>query len=305
MRAAILLLSVMSGVMWGSAGVFVRVLSEWGMDSVTIVFTRVSIATLMMLVLILILDKGMLRFDRGDAWIFLLCAVSMLGLNAFYTVSVDNLSLSMAAVLLSLSPAFMLVMARLIFGERITSRKLVCMMTSIAGCIMVSGVLESGGSISPYGVFSGLVAAFFYALYGIISKRGAAEGYSTYTILFYCTLISTIVLVPFVNLETMARFASEDMGHLGFLILHAAFASFLPYMLYTISITRGEVGTSSILAACGEPVAATFFGLMFFSEALSPLMILGMAVAVASMAVMCTPSKEDMNRRRLAMSEED
>lgn len=292
MRSAILVLAILSGAMWGSAGVFVRILSDQDMDSTTIVFTRVSIAAVMMLALILVTDRGLLRFEPRDLWMFLACAVAMLGLNAFYTVSVDAVSLSLAAVLLSLSPVFMLIMARVAFGERITSLKLFCMASSIIGCVMVSGVLEGDGSVSPSGVAAGLAAAFFYALYGLASKRAAGRGYSTYTILFYCLLISTVALVPFCDLGRVAECASQGWGWVGFMVLHAAVASFLPYTLYTTAMAKGDAGTSSILAACGEPVAAAVFGLLVFSEVPSPLMALGMFVAIGSMAVLCAPRRE-------------
>ena len=293
MKPVLLLLPILSGVMWGAAGVFVRTLSDYGMDSTTIVFSRVSLATLMMLALILVADRKWLRFERRDTWIFIACAIAMLGLNAFYTVSVDALTLSLAAVLLSLSPVFMLVMAAFLFREKVTARKILCMLTSIVGCVLVSGLLESGSSLSATGIAAGLAAAFFYALYGILSKRSAARGYSTYTTLFYCLLISTLALLPFTDMGAFIGFAAEGAWGTGYLVLHAAMASFLPYILYTTAMARMEGGTASILAAAGEPTAAAIFGAMFFTEIPSPLMLLGMVLAIGSMALMCIPSESE------------
>ena len=291
--APLLLLPILSGVMWGAAGVFVRTLSDYGMDSATIVFSRVSLATLMMLALILLADRRWLRFDKHDLWLFVACAISMLALNAFYTVAVDAVTLSLAAVLLSLSPLFMLVLAALIFRERITLRTVTCKVVSNVGCVLVSGLVEGGSSLSVSGITAGLAAAFFYALYGILSKRSASKGYSTYTTLFYCLLISTLVLLPFSDLEIFADFATEGAWDAGYLVLHAAVASFLPYILYTTAMARMEGGTASILAAAGEPTAAAVFGAMFFTEIPSPLMLLGMVLAIGSMAVMCMPSEQE------------
>ena len=144
MRSALLILPILSGVMWGAAGIFVRTLSEYGFDGQTIAFSRVLIAMIMMLLLILATDRRMLSFRRHDIWLFILCAVSMTGLNVFYTIAADELSLSLAAVLLSLSPVFMVLIARVIFGEAITRRKVVCIAVSIVGCVLVSGYLENG-----------------------------------------------------------------------------------------------------------------------------------------------------------------
>lgn len=291
MRAALLALPILAGVLWGTVGVFVRWLSADGMDSYTIVFVRVLFSALMMLALILAADRKLLRLKPRDVWLMVACGLSMVGLNLFYTMSIDRMSLSFAAVLLSLSPVFMLLMAAVAFGERVTGRKTLCMAVSVAGCVLVSGVLEDGGDVSASGVAAGLAAAFFYALYGILSKRAGAGGYSTYTILFYGLVVSTVAMLPLADLGSVSSYVSGGIGNVAFLLLHSALATFLPYILYTTAMVRAEAGTSSLLAACGEPVAAAVFGLMLFSEVPSPAMVLGMVMAIGAMAVMCMPSK--------------
>ena len=216
-------------------------------------------------------------------------------LNVFYTIAADELSLSLAAVLLSLSPVFMVLIARVIFGETITRRKVVCIAVSIIGCILVSGFLESRSSISVFGVICGIAAAVFYAAYGIASKKASANGYSVYTTLFYCMLISMIILIPFSDIGMVVDYAGEGAWEIGFLILQAAVASFLPYILYSVAMSRLEAGTGSLLAACGEPVAAAVFGLLVFAEVPSPLMVIGMALAIGAMAAICMNPKRKGN----------
>ena len=292
-----LIMAVMSGVLWGSAGVFVRILGDWGMDGTTIVFSRVSVAVVMMAVLILATDRRLFRVKREDAWMFFLSAFSMVALNLFYTVSVGGASLSLAAVLLSMSPIFMLIMAKVMFGEAITLRKIGCMILAIAGCILVSGLLEGSDSVSIGGIASGIAAAFFYALYGIMSKRAASSGYGIYTILFYSLLISALVLLPFSSVAAVVDYGSESIGDALFIILQAAFSSVVPYIFYTIAVTRGDAGTGSLLAACGEPMAAAVFGLIFFIEIPSPLMVFGMFLAIVSISLMCYSRKDAESHR--------
>ena len=291
MRSALLLLPILSGVMWGASGIFVRDLSGFGMDNFTIVFAREIIAAAMVLAVILLLDRRLIRLRREDVWVFVACGLSMVGINIFYTVSVDRVSLSLATVLLGLFPVFMLAMARVIYGERITSRKLVCMFASVVGCILLSGVLERGSDVSASGIAAGLAASVCYAAYGIMSKRAGSDGYSTYTILFYSLLISSLVVLPFTDMGVIRDYASQDIWHSAYLVFQAAVGTFLPYVLYNSAISRIEVGTASILAACGEPTAAAVFGLVFFAEIPSPLMLAGMVMAIASISIMCMPSK--------------
>ncbi len=222
-KSPYLMMAVLSGVLWGSAGIFVRILGDWGMGGATIVFSRVLIAVFMIGALILATDRRMFRIEASDLWIFIVCALSMVFLNLFYTISVSGASLSLAAVLLSMSPVFMLLMARALFGERITRRKTGCMLLAIIGCILVSGLLENPGSVSAEGIGAGIAAAFFYAFYGIMSKRAASGGYSTYTILFYCILFSAIVLLPFSDLNAVVEYGSEGLGNIVFLVIQLDF----------------------------------------------------------------------------------
>lgn len=291
MRHLFFLVAIMSGVMWGSAGVFVRELSVAGMDSTTIVLSRVFPATIMMLLLILATDRSMLRIKRKDAVMFVVCGLCMLAVNVSYTKSAEVLSLSFAAVLLGLSPVFMLVLARVVFGERITSKKLFCMVAAVFGCVLVSGALEGSQTLSFVGAAIGLFGAFVYAAYGILTKRAASEGYSVFTTLFYCLLIVSIALIPISDTGLLVSYTTESWSNAGFILLHAAMASFLPFICYSVAMARVEAGPASILASCGEPTAAALFGLAIYAEVPSALMVLGMVIAIASMAVMCSPER--------------
>lgn len=94
------LLPVLSGIMWGSAGIFVRILTEYGMDSITIVESRVVPAVVILLGGLFIADKNLLKVKLRDIWIFLCTGVlSMLGLNLCYNEAIKELTLSLAAVL--------------------------------------------------------------------------------------------------------------------------------------------------------------------------------------------------------------
>lgn len=291
MKHLFFLVAILSGVMWGSAGVFVRELSAVGMSSTTIVLSRVLPATFMMLLLILATDRSMLRIKRKDAGMFVACGLSMLIVNVSYTISAETLSLSLAAVLLGLSPVFMLILARAVFGERITAKKVVCMVAAVFGCVLVSGALEGSQTLSLVGAAIGLFGAFIYAAYGILTKRASSEGYSIFTTLFYCLLIVSIALIPFSDTGLLLSYATESWTNTGFIILHAAMASFLPFIFYSMAMVRVEAGAASILASCGEPTAAAIFGLLIYVEIPSVMMVIGMIIAIGSMAVMCSPDR--------------
>ena len=71
----------------------------------------------------------------------------MLGLNLCYNFAINELTLSLSAVLLSLAPIFVLILASILFKEKLTLQKTVCAILALIGCILSSGVLEEVGAM--------------------------------------------------------------------------------------------------------------------------------------------------------------
>lgn len=295
MKQLLYLMPIISGAMWGSAGIFVRKLTELGMNSYTVVSVRVVLAVLILAVWLGIYDKDLLKIKLKDLWIFVAGGVvGMFGLNICYNFAISELSLSLAAVLLSLSPVFVLFMAAILFKEKITSKKVICMTIAIAGCVLASGVLESASTMrwSVKGIIVGTIGAFFYGLYGIISKTAMERGYHAFTTTFYCLFMVMLVVIPLTNWKLVTDVVVANPVKMSvFLVIHSLCTSVLPYILYTFSIRYIDAGMASILAS-GEPVAAMIFGVIFFSEIPTVLSVVGIMLVIVALALLSMPDKK-------------
>ena len=295
MKQLLYLMPIISGAMWGSAGIFVRKLTEQGMNSYTVVSVRVVLAVLILAVWLGIYDRNLLKIKLKDLWIFVAGGiVGMFGLNICYNFAISELSLSLAAVLLSLSPVFVLFMAAILFKEKITSKKVICMTIAIAGCVLASGVLESASTMrwSVKGIIVGIIGAFFYGLYGIISKTALERGYHAFTTTFYCLFMVMLVVIPLTNWKLVTNVVVANPIKMSvFLVIHSLCTSVLPYILYTFSIRYIDAGMASILAS-GEPVAAMIFGVIFFSEIPTVLSVVGIVLVIVALALLSMPDKK-------------
>ena len=295
MKQLLYLMPIISGAMWGSAGIFVRKLTEQGMNSYTVVSVRVILAVLILAVWLGIYDRNLLKIKLKDLWIFVAGGVvGMFGLNICYNFAISELSLSLAAVLLSLSPVFVLFMAAILFKEKITSKKVICMTIAIAGCVLASGVLESASTMrwSVKGIIVGIIGAFFYGLYGIISKTAMERGYHAFTTTFYCLFMVMLVVIPLTNWKLVTDVVVANPIKMSvFLVIHSLCTSVLPYILYTFSIRYIDAGMASILAS-GEPVAAMIFGVIFFSEIPTVLSVVGIVLVIVALALLSMPDKK-------------
>ena len=294
MKKLMTIFPVISGIMWGSAGIFVRTLTNLGMDAYTIVATRVIVAVILMFIWLAISAPACLKIKLKDAWIFFVTGmIGMFAINLCYNLAIRDVTLSLAAVLLSMSPIFVLVLAAILFKEKITKRKLICMLLALAGCVFVSGIFETGAGMqwSVRGILLGLLAAFFYAIYSLISKAVMKKGYHAFTITFYSLVFVMLVVLPITDWEiTFEVVKTGGIKMILFMILHSLCASVLSYVLFTVSLNHIDAGKASILAAC-EPIAAMIFGAIFFAEVPTILSICGLILAILAITIMSLPEK--------------
>jgi drug/metabolite transporter (DMT)-like permease len=253
------LLPFISGICWGAAGIFVRTLEHDGLDNFSIISFRMLLAALI-----------------TGIWILV-----------FYNISVTKGSLALSAVLLAMSPVFVLFLAAIFFHEPITRHKLTCVTLALIGCVLVSGVLESNGlSWSITGILCGILASFFYAVYGIISKKVTQKGYHFLTITFYGTLFSGMTMLPFSNIHSLSSMIVSGQRTTFFiLIIHALVSSVLPYALYSLSMRYMEAGKASILAS-SEPAAAMLFGAVLYAETPGILSICGLCFTITAVILL-------------------
>ena len=294
MKKIYLILPILAGIMFGSGGVFVRTLTQNGIDSATLLFLRFSIATLPIVIAILLTDRKLFRIDLSDLPLFVVCGICIVGLNLCYNEAINTVPLSLAAVLLSLAPIYVLIIAYFLFKEKITSRKLICMILAILGCILMTGILETSiGNIPVHGILIGAGAGLFWAIYLMASKKSMNNGNHTFTILFYSVLVISVILIPFTNFSQIENFVSINPTlAILFLILHSTISFALPYIFSTISLSYIDSGVSSILLSGAEPLAALIFGFAIYSEIPTVLMFIGFILSIIAMTML---SKSDTN----------
>ena len=294
MRRIYLILPILAGFMFGSSGIFVRTLTQNGIDSTTLLFLRFSIAIIPLLIAVILTDKKLLKINLKNIPLILVCAICIVGLNLCYNESMNTVPLSLAAVLLSTAPIFVLIFAYIIFKEKITSKKVICMILAIFGCLLMTGSLENNMNNLPlFGILSGIGAALFWAVYLMASKKAIDNGNHTFTILIYSIIFISIALIPFTNFSQINTFISINPSlTIIFLIMHSTFSFALPYIFSTLSLNYLDSGISSILLSGAEPLAALIFGLLIYSEIPTIFMLCGFILTILAMMMLSRTENE-------------
>ena len=288
------ILPLLAGFMWGSEGTFVRWLGSAGFANINIVSVRMVFSVIIMFLWILIYDRSLFKIKLKDIWLFIIAGlIGMLALNFCYNEAILNVPISLAAVLLDLAPIFVMILSAFIFRESTTARKWICAFISIFGCVLVSGLIQNGmGGNWNRGIIFGLMATLFYALYTVFANATLNRSYSVYTIVFYSVVTIHVVLIPFSDYSLMIDYVqSSPVKSILTLIGNSMFISVLPYIFFTGALKYLDSGFTAILASGTEPIAATIFGMVFFSEMPKALQVVGVIIVVVAIAVLCLPDK--------------
>ena len=279
-------LILLAGCFWGSMGIFVRRLTDYGFSSIQIVAIRVTLAALIFCMLLLIKDPSGFRISVKDIPLFLgLGFGSILFFTVCYFTAITMMPLSTAAILLYTSPIWIMLMSVLFFREKLTGRKLLALVLAFAGCVLVSGI--SGEGMTLPGLLVGLGSGIGYGLYSILGTV-ALRRYSPYTVTTYtfafAALGAWLICRP---AEMLAKFAAAPNlpGLVFFCFLTALVTAVIPFLAYTLGLQTVEASRAGILATV-EPLVATLIGVAVFSEPLTLLSGLGILLILAAVVLL-------------------
>ncbi len=262
--------------LWGTIGIFVQGLYELGFTPIEVVTIRVAVAFAALLFIVAFKNRQMFKIKPKHVPLFLGTGIfSIVFFNWAYFTTIQEINLSIAAVLLYTGPAFVTVMSRIFFKEVITLQKSVALLITLLGCTLVIGVFPlNAEQLSVYGVFIGICSGFGYALYSIFGKAASSRNYSSLTITFYTFLFASVALVPTSGILTRLEPLFTMEGILLALGLGTV-PTVLAYLLYTAGLQQVESSKASI-AATIEPVVSAMIGVFIFQDQLTPWQFVGM-----------------------------
>ena len=154
----------------------------------------------------------------------------------------------------------------------------------------MSGV--SGEGLTMTGLLIGLGAGLGYGLYSILGTV-ALRKYSPYTVTAYTFLLASagawLICRP---ADMLSKFAAADdlTSLLLFCCLTALVTAVIPFLAYTLGLRTVEASRAGILATV-EPMVATLFGILVFSEPLTVFSGTGILLILAAVILLNAKAK--------------
>lgn len=277
---------VCAGVLWGTIGIFVRQFNAVGLTSLDICEIRSLGCALFMVVIMLVRDHRFPRIRLRDLWCFLGTGLlSILLFNVCYFATIQMSSMSVAAVLLYTSPAFVMILSRILFKERMSKTKFVALGLTLLGVVLTGNVIGTSASLPVFALITGILSGVGYALYTIFSRYALDRGYEPLTIVTYTYIVAAIGGAFIANFGNIGSALSTGTGMMAIAVLYVLLSTVIPFTLYTGGLAHVSNSKASIIVSV-EPVAATIFGFLFFGETPTLSVVLGMVCILTAIVLL-------------------
>jgi drug/metabolite transporter, DME family len=270
---------------WGTLGLFAKILYAQGVSFESLVVARAFVGWLAVIGFLLATQGARsLRVARRD--LAFLLPLGLVGIGTFYLLyfyTVRESTVGTAAILLYSAPAFVVVLARLFLKEPLSAAKVCALVLTVGGIALVAGAYDPVNlEVSPKVLLTGMLSGLTYGLYAIFG-RPLAGRLSPAVILSYALVFGSALLVA-AALPTLDTLAGLPAGSYALLLMLAVVHTTFAFALYTFGIRHLGAGRAAI-AATIEPVVAGILGVTLLGEELTALKVLGALLVLTGAAL--------------------
>lgn len=266
---------LISMLIFGTVGIFVKSIPA---SSSVVIFFRGILG----MIFLLILNRFKIKHfsDIKDNLIKLILSGIFLGVNwLLLFVSYNYIPVSTATLCYYMAPIFVVALSPFIFKEKMTIKKIICIIITFIGGMLVFGVFDNKtrGVNNLYGIILGLGAALFYALVVILNKKITCKNPYDKTIIQLG--ISALVMIPFVINDFYS--ITFSIKSVILLIIVGVIHTGIAYALYFSSLDKLNSFSISIMSYI-DPVVAVLLSALILKENLTLNVILGAIMIIAS-----------------------
>jgi drug/metabolite transporter (DMT)-like permease len=283
-----IVLVVISAASFGTLPILTLYAYGAGMDALTILFFRFTLASAVMVGLLLArrepLPRGILLFQPIG-----MGAIGYVGQAFCYLTALKYASAGLAALLLYLYPVFVAILSAMLLQERITAVKSFALGLALVGTALTVG--PEGGQVP--GILLAALAALIYSVYILVGARVMRQMsvWQSATVIFASAGAMSGVLM-------CVRGPQLPRTPEGWVVIAslALIATVVPVVTFLAGLSR--IGpTNAAMLSTLEPVVTVVLAALLLGEALEPLSLVGgglilVAVVLLTRAEMGQPARK-------------
>ena len=274
-------LIILAGLLWGTSGIFVNLLSEYGFSPIQLVATRATVSFLLIGAFILVKNRMAFVAKQIEILLFLALAITLFFSMFFYYSAMVRTSVCTSVILLNLHPIYVTALSAVFYKERITPVKIASIAVMLLGCALVSGIL-GGLKLDFLGLVFGILSGVSYALYVLLVKCYNRKNIQNSTANVYTFLFMTVIALCVCRPVQLAEIAvTNALPAIPLLVMLGICTSVIPFVLNGIALRDLSAGTVSALSIV-EPLSATIYSLVFFGEPMDIYKTLGVILILGA-----------------------
>lgn len=273
---------------FGTIGLFVEYIP---LPSGSIAFVRGTVGALCLLIFAFCSKTEISLKAIKANLLLLLLSGSAIGFNwIFLFEAYRHTTIATATLCYYMAPVFVMLASPLVIKEKLTAKKLVCVVGALIGMVFVSGVI--GDEIPEVGellgIVFGLVAAALYAAVILLNKKLGEISAHNRTVVQLA--FAAAVVLPYTLLaEEISSFAFTPICIVLLLcvgVVHTGVA----YLLYFGSMKGLSAGTVAILSYI-DPVVAIILSSVILKQPMGISSVIGAALILASALISELPQR--------------
>ena len=281
MNAKIKIITAMAT--FGTIGIFVRYIP---LPSSIIALVRGVLATFFLLAVMACGKRWPDKAAITRNLALLLISGVLIGFNWILLFEAYNYtSVAVATLCYYLAPVFVIIASPFVLGEKLTTRKTLCVIAALGGMVLVSGVIQNymnGGNtedLNLTGVLLGIGAGALYATIILINKK--LKDISSYDTTVMQLAAASIVLVPYCLLTVNMGVLEITPVSMALLLIVGIVHTGIAYVLYFGSIKELPAQTVAIFSYI-DPILAVLLSALLLKENMDMLSILGAVMILGS-----------------------
>ena len=275
--------------LWGIDFIAIEYMMHY-MSPAVFTFCRLAIGALLLLIASLLL-RGGLHIQRQDRLrVFIAGGV---GMSLYFTI--ENLgtgltSASFSALIMATVPIFGMIGDRLVYGNRITPLKVVCILASIAGVYLL--VRGEPMGISPLGLAAMFAAAILWAFY-IVYTKTLFDKYDLLTLLTGLFVSGLIVQIPLTAISQGISHAPITVTMTGILVTVATAVICIIIGQFGYVYAIGHLSPTVVSAFENVlPVTTVVLSIFIFGKLLTGLQLIGAVLIMLAVTVIAITGRE-------------
>ncbi len=273
--------------LWATTGILIRYLvADEAMPPMLLAWWRNLLISAGLGVGLAVFAPERLRFPAGHGGFLAGYGLVLALFNAVWIFSVQANGAAVATVLLYSSAGFTALLGRWLFHESLGIPKMLAVVLSLGGCVLVSGAYTPAQwHLYAGGLALGLASGLMFAAYSLGGRAASRRGLDPWGTLFWAFGVASVLLGGFnAALESAIWVPHISLLGWGLLVVLALFPTLLGFVAYNAALAFLEASVVNLLATL-EPVMTAAMAAVLLGEHLTGVQVGGSALILLGMVL--------------------